>query len=160
MWCQQVTELKAKPLTRRFGQSPITYIKGNKRKCMLSHSARNIPVLVHLSPSPSVVFSHSRQKLSEKSLWMKNLLYTTGSAPSWKDNVAPYLLDYDLKKLIKCQWCVVSVKCLQFSTLLRATYRLFSWTSSENVFRITWKTLLFTHGNFNQLTFFPCHIMS
>lgn len=50
---------------------------------MLSHSARNITVLVHLSPSPSVVFSHSRQKLSEKSLWMKNLLYTTGSAPSW-----------------------------------------------------------------------------
>lgn len=40
---------------------------------MLSHSARNITVLVHLSPSPSVVFSHSRQKLSEKSLWMKNI---------------------------------------------------------------------------------------
>lgn len=77
-----------------------------------------------------------------------------------KDNVAPHLLDVNLKKLIKCKCCVVSVKRLQFSTLLWATYRLFSWTSSENVFRITWKTLLFTHGNFNQLTFFPCHIMS
>lgn len=77
---------------------------------MLSHSARNITVLVHFSPSQSVVYIHSRQRLSEKkSLNEKptvHFLLSTKLKDRMKDNAAPYLRDVNLKKLIKCQYYV------------------------------------------------------